>query len=791
MPSHNYIELKKIALKKFFGFLNPQQQEAVFNINGPQVVLAGAGSGKTSVIVNRIINMVTFGNAFYDEIVQGSNEDIKSIENFIDGTCEDVEPLRRAIAVTQVKPWNIVAITFTNKSANELKERLYSALGEQATMVHASTFHSLCVKILRRYIHLCGYNNDFTIYDADESKKIIKNCLIELDIPEQKFPPKTVLSIISTFKNRLISTESAEKDYQNDYRMRTISKIYSTYQEKLLNANAIDFDDIIKITVELFQKYPDVLQKYRNMFKYIMVDEYQDTNFAQFMLISLLSSEHQNICVVGDDDQSIYGFRGADVSNILNFEKVFSNTKVIKLEQNYRSTKNILSCANDVISNNENRTDKKLWTANGTGDLVTLYKAFNESDEASYICKTIKDLVKSCKSSYNKVAILYRVNALSNAMEKTLIKEQIPYKVYGGTKFYERKEIKDIIAYLSVINNPNDMLRLNRIINEPKRGIGDATLEVIQEISNDLKISPIEVMRNASEYTLLAKKSTSLKNVVKMFDYLTLKCQTMMLDEFIDILLEKTGYDDYLTKLGDEGEERRANIMELKSNIVQYIKSSDNPTLNGFLENVSLYTDIDTLNDKDDFVSLMTIHNSKGLEFDNVFIIGMEEKNFPSLRSLDDLNELEEERRICYVAMTRAKKRLYLSTVSQRMLYGTIHREQQSRFINEISSDHLNKISSSNSSNYNNKRNKTNMAYQSFTLQQQLAKKKLQERVVSTPQNTQFSVGDTVLHAIFGSGTVISVEHVGGDCMLKVDFDKVGLKTIMTNYTKIKKVNQR
>lgn len=785
MSSHNYIELKKIALKKYFGFLNPQQQEAVFNINGSQLILAGAGSGKTSVIVNRIINMVNFGNAFHDEIVQGSAEDIKSIENFINGSCEDTELLKRAIAVSQVKPWNIVAITFTNKSANELKERLLSALGEKATMVNASTFHVLCLKILRRYINLFGYNSDFTIYDSDESKKILKSCLLELDTPEQKFPPKTVLSIISAFKSQLISPESVLNDYINDYRMRTIGKIYSKYQEKLLNASAVDFDDIIKLTVELFQKYPDVLQKYRNMFKYIMVDEYQDTNYAQFQLINLLASEHQNICVVGDDDQSIYAFRGADISNILNFENIFPNAKIVKLEQNYRSTKNIINCANDIISNNENRTQKRLWTSNGTGELITLYKASTEIDEASYICKTIKDLVNSGKETYNKFTILYRVNVLSNAMEKALIREQIPYKVYSGVKFYERKEIKDVIAYLSVINNPNDTLRLNRIINEPKRGIGEATLEIIQEIVNDLKVSPLEIMRNASDYTLLSKKSTSLKNVAKMFDYLTMKSQSMMLDEFIDVLLDKTGYNDYLLKLGEEGEDRYANIMELKSTIVQYIKSSENPTLGGFLESIALYTDIDSLDTTKDFVSLMTIHNSKGLEFENVFIIGMEEKIFPNARSSEDEKALEEERRVCYVAMTRAKKRLYLSSVSQRMLYGSPHRELQSRFISEINPNYLNKISSTQSS-YS-KSNRTATAYQSFTLQQQLAKKRAQEKTLMNSQNMTFIEGDTVLHTLFGSGTVLSIENVGGDCMLKVDFAKVGLKTIMSNY--IKKVN--
>jgi DNA helicase-2/ATP-dependent DNA helicase PcrA len=784
MSSHSYIELKRIALKKYFGFLNPQQQEAVFNINGSQLILAGAGSGKTSVIINRIINMVTFGNAYHDEVVQGSAEDIKNIEKFIDGTCEDTEPLKRAIAVSQVKPWNIVAITFTNKASNELKERLYSALGEQASMVNASTFHVFCLKILRRHANLFGYDSNFTIYDTDDTKRVLKSCLSELDVSEKKFPPKAVMSIISAYKNQLISPETVLKDASGDFRMKTIGKVYAKYQDKLLNASAVDFDDIIKLTVELFQKHPDILQKYQSMFKYIMVDEYQDTNYAQFQLISLLASEHKNICVVGDDDQSIYAFRGADISNILNFENVFKDTKVVRLEQNYRSTKNILNCANDVIQNNENRKDKKLWTSSEDGDLITVYKASNENDEASYVCRTINELVKSGKSSYGNIAVLYRMNALSNALEKALIREGMPYKVYGGVKFYERKEIKDIIAYLSVINNPNDTLRLNRIINEPKRGIGDATLEVIQEIINDLKVSPLDVMRNSSDYSLLSKKSTSLKNVVKMFDFLTMKSQSMPLDEFIDVLLDKTGYKEYLLQQGDEGVDRLSNVMELKSNIVQYLKNSDNPTLSGFLESISLYTDIDSLDEKQDYISLMTIHSAKGLEFDNVFMVGMEETIFPSGRCMDDEKLLEEERRVCYVGITRAKKRLYLSAVSQRMLYGNVHSEAQSRFISEMDSSYLNKVSS-NQSGYNSKSTRVSTAYQSFTLQQQLAKNKAQEKVKYSSRNTKFSEGDLVLHTLFGSGTVLEVtEESDGSTKLLVDFAKVGAKTIMSTYIK-------
>ncbi len=787
MSSNNYIELKRNALKKFFRHLNPQQQEAVFNINGPQLILAGAGSGKTSVIINRIINMTIFGNAYHDEMVQGSNEDINAIKNFIDGSTDDIESLRMATAVAPVKPWNIVAITFTNKAANELKSRLTNALGDKAYMINASTFHSLCLKILRKYIHVLGYNNNFTIYDNDDSQKVIKSCLSELDISEKNFPPRNVLTTISSAKSKLMTPMDVKSAYDKDYRMNVISKIYSLYQSKLIDSNALDFDDIIMLTVQMFEKHPEILSTYHTKFKYIMVDEYQDTNLAQFRLISLLSNENNNLCVVGDDDQSIYAFRGADISNILNFENQYPNCKIVKLEQNYRSTKNILECANNLISNNENRTDKKLWTSADKGELITLYKAIDENDEAKYICDTIRSLVDGQTCKYKDCAILYRVNALSNALEKTIIKEGLPYRVYGGVKFYERKEIKDIIAYLSVINNEYDTLRLKRIINEPKRGIGDATIEVLEEISRDLKLSPLQVMLNAGEYSLLTKKATSLKNIAKMFNYLSSKAQTVKLDEFLDVLLEKTGYDEYLTKLGEEGEVRRENIMELKSNMVKYMEATENPTLNGFLEEVALYTDIDNLNSENDCISLMTVHNAKGLEFQNVFIVGLEDGIFPGYKSMEDEKELEEERRVAYVGITRAKKRLYLSSTSQRTLYGLIQRNYQSKFISEVGSELLKKVSHAKQDTSKNV-TKTPTAYKSFTLQQQIASNRSKEKVSSTPQNVTFEVGDTVLHAVFGTGTVISVDNVGGDCMLKVDFAKVGTKTILTKYTKVKKI---
>lgn len=785
MSNDSYIELKQTALKQYFSRMNEMQQEAVFTVNGPLLVLAGAGSGKTTVIVNRIVNMINFGNAFFDTARKGSDFDVEFLKSYINGETDDVDGLRDAVAVNPVRPWNILAITFTNKAAAELKERLNAVLGEEALNINASTFHSACVRILRQEIDRIGYGRDFTIYDSDDAQRLVKAVMSELEISEKNFPPRSVLSEISFAKNRMISPEMMKNDAGGDFRKKVIARIYAHYCSRLKDSNALDFDDILLLTVKIFEEFPDALEKFRNRYKYIMVDEYQDTNQVQFRLVSLLSAEHKNLCVVGDDDQSIYKFRGADITNILSFEKQFEGSKVIRLEQNYRSTQTILDAANSVISNNEGRKPKSLWTKGAKGEKVYWYKACDENDEAQFVASEILKHYKET-GKYGNNAVLYRMNAQSNIIERSFIKSGIPYRVYGGMRFYDRKEIKDVTAYLSFLNNPNDMLRLKRIINEPKRGIGDATVTVLEEISRDLKLSPLEVMRNSSDYPPLSKKSAVLKAVAEIFDDLIEKADTIPLDEFLDEVLDKTGYMAYLKSMGEEGTSRIENVDELHSTIASYVNEAEEPTLSGFLEEVALYTEADRDSGLDDKVTLMTIHSAKGLEYDNIYVVGMEEGIFPGFRSMDSLEELEEERRLAYVAITRAKKHLYISSAAQRMLYGQTQRNLTSRFIKEIGSEFIEKHDNTIALKKKDKSDDTVTSVHSSSLQQQLARNRTKQTAKN--ENVEFNVGDRVTHNIFGEGVVISAQKITNDSMLEIAFDKVGTKKIMANFAKIRKI---
>ncbi len=785
MSNDSYIELKQTALKQYFSRMNEMQQEAVFTVNGPLLVLAGAGSGKTTVIVNRIVNMINFGNAFFDTARKGSDFDVEFLKSYINGETDDVDGLRDAVAVNPVRPWNILAITFTNKAAAELKERLNAVLGEEALNINASTFHSACVRILRQEIDRIGYGRDFTIYDSDDAQRLVKAVMSELEISEKNFPPRSVLSEISFAKNRMISPEMMKNDAGGDFRKKVIARIYAHYCSRLKDSNALDFDDILLLTVKIFEEFPDALEKFRNRYKYIMVDEYQDTNQVQFRLVSLLSAEHKNLCVVGDDDQSIYKFRGADITNILSFEKQFEGSKVIRLEQNYRSTQTILDAANSVISNNEGRKPKSLWTKGAKGEKVYWYKACDENDEAQFVASEILKHYKET-GKYGNNAVLYRMNAQSNIIERSFIKSGIPYRVYGGMRFYDRKEIKDVTAYLSFLNNPNDMLRLKRIINEPKRGIGDATVTVLEEISRDLKLSPLEVMRNSSDYPPLSKKSAVLKAVAEIFDDLIEKADTIPLDEFLDEVLDKTGYMAYLKSMGEEGTSRIENVDELHSTIASYVNEAEEPTLSGFLEEVALYTEADRDSGLDDKVTLMTIHSAKGLEYDNIYVVGMEEGIFPGFRSMDSLEELEEERRLAYVAITRAKKHLYISSAAQRMLYGQTQRNLTSRFIKEIGSEFIEKHDNTIALKKMDKSDDTVTSVHSSSLQQQLARNRTKQTAKN--ENVEFNVGDRVIHNIFGEGVVISAQKITNDSMLEIAFDKVGTKKIMANFAKIRKI---
>ena len=786
MDIKNYNSAKQAALKRYFSRMNEMQQEAVFTVNGPVLVLAGAGSGKTTVIVNRIANMINFGNAYFDTSREGSAEDTAFLKDYAEGKTDDFDTLRDIVAVNPVRPWNILAITFTNKAAGELKERLAAMMGDEAMNIHASTFHSACVRILRSEIEALGYGRDFTIYDSDDSQRMIKNVMGELDVSEKQLAPKAVLSDISFAKDKMISPAELRADAGQDYRKKMVAKLYALYQERMRAANALDFDDILVLTVELFEQFPEVLEKYRNRFKYIMVDEYQDTNHVQFRLVSLLSEGHKNLCVVGDDDQSIYKFRGANIENILGFEEQFEGAKVIRLEQNYRSTQTILDAANSVISHNNGRKSKTLWTSGEKGDKVYWYKAVDETDEAKFVADTILEKYKET-GRYSDSAVLYRMNAQSNSIERMLVKCGIPYRVYGGMRFYDRKEIKDVTSYLSFINNHNDMLRFRRIINEPKRGIGDSTLTIIEDISRDLKISPFDVLKNCDEYAPLSKKVTALKNAYQMFEFLTEKSEELPLDEFLDVLLDKTGYLDSLKAL-ENADTKIENVQELRTSMVQYMEQAEEPSLSGFLEEVALYTEADRDDGSGDKVTLMTVHSAKGLEYENIFVVGMDDGIFPSARSFDSEDDMEEERRLAYVAITRAKKRLYLTNARQRMLFGQTQHNVTSRFMKEIGSELVEKHDNAAAMKQQLEENdKTVTEVRSATLQQQLARNKKTSGSTSKEAVT-YTAGEKVSHSIFGEGVIVSVKPMANDSMLEIAFDKVGTKKIMANYAKLKKL---
>ncbi len=786
MTNNSFTEAKKAALEKYFSRMNDMQQKAVFTVSGPLLVLAGAGSGKTTVIVNRIANMITFGDAYRDTSRDGSDYDISFLNDFANGNTDDVETLRDIVAVNPIKPWNILAITFTNKAAAELRERLTAMLGDDAANIHAATFHSACVRILRREISCLGYSSDFTIYDSDDSQRMLKNVMADSDVSEKQFAPRAVLSEISFAKDKMITPEEMLNDAGQDYRKKITAKLYARYQERLKSANALDFDDILLLTVKIFEEFPETLEKYQNRYKYIMVDEYQDTNHVQFRLVSLLSKAHGNICVVGDDDQSIYKFRGANIENILGFEHQFTGAEVIRLEQNYRSTQTILDAANSVISHNVGRKEKALWTSGDKGEKIYWYKAIDQDDEAKFIADTILSNYKK-SGTYANNAVLYRMNAQSNSIERVLVRSGIPYRVYGGMRFYDRAEIKDVTSYLSVINNPFDILRFERIVNQPKRGIGDATLNLILAMSNDMRISPLEVMRNCEDYPMLSKKISALKSTAALFDELIEKSETLPLDEFLDVLLDKTGYITYLKTL-ENGDTKIENVEELRSTIVSYMNEAEEPSLSGFLEEVALYTEADRDDGSLDKVTLMTVHSAKGLEFENIFVTGLEDGIFPSSRSFDSEEDLEEERRLAYVAITRAKKNLYLTSASQRLLYGQTQRNITSRFMREIGMELIEKHD--NTAALRNKISDTSgvTAVQSATLQQQIARNKMLAGNNSKSAPVEYNAGEKVAHNIFGEGTILSVKKMANDAMLEIAFEKVGTKKIMANFAKLRKI---
>ena len=782
---NTFISLKRKILEKEFERMNEEQRKAVFTTKGPLLILAGAGSGKTTVLVNRIAFLLKYGNAYFNDYVPESlsQEDLNFMQSVLDGEKENEERLFRLIAEFPPNPWNILAITFTNKAAGELKERLKAMLGDVADDINAGTFHSVCVRILRRYIERLGYTSSFTIYDTDDSLRVIKDSLADLNLSDKMFSPKMILSEISHSKDKMISPEDYQNAAGDDYRTSTIAKVYARYQNRLRSANAVDFDDLICLAVHLLEEYPDVLEYYQNRFRYILVDEYQDTNQTQYRLVSLLAAKHQNLCVVGDDDQSIYRFRGATIENILSFENQFERATVIRLEQNYRSTQNILDAANAVIANNFERKGKNLWTQNGEGDKVVVRRCADEGAEAELVAQEIIEHVKN-GGTFSDHAVLYRMNAQSGTMERYFIRNAIPYRIIGGKKFFERKEIKDMLAYLSVINNPNDSVRLKRIINEPKRGIGDATVGAAESIALAQNISLFEVMRMADTYPALSKKAAALRGFTEIVNELAYIAEQSDMQALLDQLVEKTGYSDYLKTQGVEGAVRQENIDELKSTMVRYEEENgEDASLSGFLEEIALYTDLDSLNASEDCVVMMTLHSAKGLEFPYVFIVGMEEGIFPSRNIYNFPKELEEERRLAYVGITRAKQKLYLLNASSRMLFGSTTRNRPSRFIDEIPSGLLDYKDMTVSLYQTPHRVNTEPAkIPAFNVDS------VGQRTKTQPAKIDYSVGDIVHHKVFGNGMVIRMTAMSNDTLVEVAFDKVGTKKIMANFAKLSKV---
>ena len=768
----DFIELRKQVIKKYFGRMNDKQFEAVTTVKGPLLILAGAGSGKTTVLVNRIANIIKFGDAYSSTYVpEVTDEMIKSGEEYLNGVTDFVPD--NYFAVSPAKPWQILAITFTNKAASELKERIGLKLTDGAEDIWAGTFHSVCGKILRRNAELIGHTSHFTVYDTDDQRRLMKQIMKSNNIDEKLVSHKSVLSAISHAKDKLISPDEFMQSAGSDFRKQTVARLYRIYQKRLKEADAMDFDDMIVKTVDLLQNNEDVLRYYTNKFRYVMVDEYQDTNYAQYALVSLLASGNNNLCVVGDDDQSIYRFRGATIENILNFEDEYRNAKTIRLEQNYRSTSNILNAANAVIKNNLGRKGKNLWTDKKGGEKIKVFTADDERGEARYVADNILENVRN-GAKFSDHAVLYRMNAQSNAMENVFARSGIPYKVVGGFRFYERKEIKDVIAYLQLINNNSDDLRLRRVINEPKRGIGDTTVNNAAQIAAELGISLFDLFKNADEYAALSRAALKLKEFCRVIDELTKAAEEISISELFELMLDKTGYRAALELEGDEGLERLENVKELATNIAQYEEENEESSLSDFLEQIALISDIDSYEKSDDRVVLMTVHSAKGLEFDNVFLVGMEEGVFPGNQSVyAGPEEIEEERRLAYVAITRAKKRLTVTNSYTRMIFGTTNRNMPSRFLKEIPEE----LCSFGGTNYSVPTVKTDYGYS--------AKPMRSAHTAAAKADCNFTAGQRVHHKTFGDGLIITVTPMAGDSMLEIAFDTVGTKKLMAGYAKL------
>ena len=796
MDKSEILALRRAVLEKDFARMNDRQKQAVFTVNGPLLILAGAGSGKTTVLINRIANILRYGDAYNSTYLRDDldENDIAACKAYIENGTPLTTESQEHLSVSACAPWRIMAITFTNKAAGELKDRLCAMLGETANDIWASTFHSTCARILRRDGERIGYSSHFTVYDTDDQRRLMKNILKELDISEKNITPKSILNEISRAKDSLISPAEYALMVGDDFRLKIISRAYTTYQKRLEDADAMDFDDLINKVVELFKKCPDVLEYYQNRFRYLMVDEYQDTNHAQYTFVRMLAEKSGNLCVVGDDDQSIYKFRGATIENILSFENTFQNATVIRLEQNYRSTQNILDAANAVIEHNTERKGKTLWTQNGTGAMIHLHTAENETDEAERITKIILDGVAAGRK-FSDYAVLYRMNSQSLTFERNFAKSGVPHRIIGGTRFYERREIREMIAYLSVINNPSDEMRLRRIINTPKRSIGDRSVEVAAQIGQQTGETLFEVVSHAKGYPALSRAANKMTLfAAQMQGLIELNNdEKVTLGELYDELVERIDYLNFLkTDDPESAEDRAANVQELASNLRRFEEENPEGTLSDFLEEVSLITDIDNYDNNADSVVLMTVHSAKGLEFPVVFLPGMEENIFPGMASVYVPSEVEEERRLAYVAITRAKEELYIFHAESRMIFGMTNRNRVSRFVEEIPET---LVEHTRSRDYSARP----VSMPSFGGAKPFGEapktKSVAEaggftpkpRVKPAPAGT-YRVGDTVLHKAFGTGLIVSATPMANDTLLEVAFDKVGTKKLFANFARLTKV---
>ena len=795
-----FAALRRQLIAREFSAMNPRQLEGVLATEGPLLLLAGAGSGKTTVLINRIANLLRYGRGSDSQEVPDyvTEGDLAFLEEYAKNPAPDPQADSRArllCALEPAAPWQVIAITFTNKAAGELKQRLEDKIGPEARDVWAATFHSACVRILRRYIEQLGYPSSFTIYDTDDSLRVIKESLKELNMDDKSFPPRVVLSTISRAKDEMLLAQDFldQSRAKGDYRQQKIANVYLAYEKKLRAAGALDFDDIILHTVRLLQQFPEAREYYQNKFRYVLIDEYQDTNHLQYLLAALLAGGRKNICVVGDDDQSIYRFRGATIENILSFEQEYQNARVIRLEQNYRSTGNILAAANGVIRNNRGRKGKKLWTDHGEGEKVYFYTAGSEREEGLYVATQLLRAYGEGKQ-WRDCAVLYRMNALSNQIEMALKSNSIPYRVVGGFRFFERAEIKDMLSYLCVIHNPQDDLRLLRVVNNPPRGIGAKTMETARTIAAQEGRSLWDILTNAAQIPALQRAAPKFQKFVDLIQAMQRLAEEAELPEFYETLIQESGYAAMLSEKKDnESKSRLENIHELSSSISGYLENAEEPSLGGFLDEVALYTDLDSVEDGDNCVTLMTMHAAKGLEFPIVFSIGMEEGVFPGYRAIGEEEELEEERRLCYVALTRAKERLYLTCAAQRMLFGRTSANLPSRFVQEIPTEHLQVggrvrqprreiIQDNDWSTEERISQIPQPASRSRTPRPSGTRAAPAAYRQPTPKAQplmQLKKGEMVRHSAFGTGMVLSIQPMGGDALIEVAFDNVGTKRMM------------